>query len=360
VYSLDVAVSHNYVANGVVVLNSINRFRGADDEAIPRMIDRLNAVLLPLSVSYRVTGCAAAEARKIVKGFQTEGDVPGGDPTPPGICEQITANRMTQSWQAGDIVISRINSVLVPLALKAFRQGHQPFIMGEGDEIQKMLGRAVNDTISLMGKDRGIDAFIKRLDNWKAIEHKKVTSAILYRRRNWTFAEGMLPEDVAEARAEGIEDDVQYRMVETIREAFYNDDDSGIAQMPEIKDVDDVFDFLDRMAPSEQALDKMTPEDLQKLRENRIIFTSAHRIKGGEGRRIFLLEETFTQRRDGIHSKRRLKPKEKIQEENLWYVAVTRVKHERANPKRGLPARDGELYYVKGLESAVGDFGKEK
>lgn len=324
---------------------SIYAFRGADDDAIPRMTRELNAKILPLSVSYRVTGCAAEEARKVVPTFEIPKNAP------PGICEDVDATKMTQTWEVGDIVISRRNDVMLPLAMKALRDRKIPYIMGDENQIPNLLKDVLNKIRRLMAGKRDIDSFREYLNRWADEERERAIKMIVKRRVESGKWRGDPYEDV--------EEDALYVRVGTIEGALWNYENTGLSQMRDVKTVDDLYKFIDAIAPSETEIARMDPEKFKAMLAKRIVFTSAHKIKGGEGRRIFILEETFGFNRAGKVSKRRLSAKELIQEQNLWYVAVTRVKYERGDTKRGIPPRDGELFYVYGLEYAIGKFGKE-
>lgn len=340
---------------------SIYRFRGADDEAMPRMQKRLDAKLLPLSVSYRVTQCSALEARKIVPKFE----VPEG--TPPGICAEVTAERMIENWQIGDIVIGRVNAPLISLALIALSQGKLPLIMGEGDQIQKVLNRVIEDVARNMSfKDRSVEAMEPLIDEWAENERQRVVNRIVQQKIDRKWDEWMVVDErTGEERSnflDGVEEESDY-VFAGIASGSLKD----LIRRPDINSVADLKDFVKKIAPDDEDLEGMSkdPEKFKRLRNTRIVFTSAHRIKGGEGRRIFVLEETFGWGRNGKIGSRPQTEKEKIQEQNLWYVAVTRVMHQRADEKKGITARDGEMYYVTRLDNLVGrlpgqDFKKKK
>jgi superfamily I DNA/RNA helicase len=329
---------------------SIYRFRGADDEAMPRMQKRLDAKMLPLSVSYRVTQCSALEARKIVPAFE----VPEG--TPPGICAEISAGRMIENWQIGDIVIGRINAPILSLALVALSQGKLPLIMGEADQIQKVLNRVIESVARKMSfKDRSVEAMEPLIDKWADEERQRVTNRVVQWKIDKKWTEYMVEDEVTgKTRSNflnGVEEEPDYVFAGIASEAL-----KDIIQRPDINSIADLKEFIKKIAPDDEDLEGMSkdPDKFKRLRKTRIVFTSAHRIKGGEGRRIFVLEETFGWGRKGKIGTRAQSEKEEIQEQNLWYVAVTRVMHQRADEKKGIPARDGEMYFVTKLDNIVG------
>ncbi len=336
---------------------SIYRWRGADAEAMPRMQKTLNATMLPLYDSYRVTQCSAEEARRVVPHFDTPRDEHGNSLAMPGICKEISAFEMLSMWNVGDTVISRQNKVMIPLAMKALRDRKIPYIMGDEDQIPKALKSALSKIIKSMGGNQSIDAFREALIRWADAEREAVTKSVIDRRRDW---ERRMSKKWRGELDEGADEELNYVKVGTIEDAFWNQDGTGLSQMPGIKNANDLYAFIKEIAPtkSESSREKkeLTPEQFKAMLAQRILITSVHRIKGGEGRRIFILEDTFKYNRGGLVTKQRLRPKEVTEEQNLWYVAVTRVKYERGNPARGIPPRDGELYYVYGLEDLIGKF----
>lgn len=357
VIDIGAGTANNFYGNGILSHNSIYRWRGADAEAMPRMQKTLNATMLPLYDSYRVTQCSAEEARRVVPHFDTPRDEHGNSLAMPGICKEISAFEMLSMWNVGDTVISRQNKVMIPLAMKALRDRKIPYIMGDEDQIPKALKSALSKIIKSMGGNQSIDAFREALIRWADAEREAVTKSVIDRRRDW---ERRMSKKWRGELDEGADEELNYVKVGTIEDAFWNQDGTGLSQMPGIKNANDLYAFIKEIAPtkSESSREKkeLTPEQFKAMLAQRILITSVHRIKGGEGRRIFILEDTFKYNRGGLVTKQRLRPKEVTEEQNLWYVAVTRVKYERGNPAKGIPPRDGELYYVYGLEDLIGKF----
>lgn len=124
VFSLEVEKDHSYVANELVTLNSIYQFRGADADAMPRMIAELNAKVLPLSISYRCARSIASLAQQYVPHFQA---APGA---PEGVVDHIAAEHMIDLARPGDFIISRTKAPLMGVCLRLLAKGVPACIKG--------------------------------------------------------------------------------------------------------------------------------------------------------------------------------------------------------------------------------------
>jgi len=124
VFSLDVEEDHSYAANGVVVLNSIYLFRGADSHSIPRIIQRLNAKVLPLPITYRCDAAIVREAQRIVPDLEVE---PG---RPEGLVKKCAVEDLFRDARPGDFVLSRTNAPLIRLCLKLLLDKRPAGILG--------------------------------------------------------------------------------------------------------------------------------------------------------------------------------------------------------------------------------------
>lgn len=326
---------------------SIYRFRGADTRAIPRMRETLNAKTLPLSVSYRVPQCSARQAQAVLgpDAFQVPPDAPEGT------CSQITALQMLQMVQLGDFIITRKNAPILPIALRCIREGLTPYVMGEGNQIPSMLKGTINAIERMMSaRNRSMGDFTAALEQWTNQEQQKIATRMRDNIRRWEQRSRRRWQDI-----EGtIEGDSEYQQIAFMASALWNNEGTGLAQGKSIHTVDDLRAVVDKIAPTEGEVSKMDPAEFKAMLRKRVVISSVHRIKGAEAPRVFVLEETFAFTRRGMSSKRKLSSTEIREEENLWYVAVTRVKYTRANPKKGIPAHDGELFFVRDLERILG------
>jgi DNA helicase-2/ATP-dependent DNA helicase PcrA len=103
---------------------SIYVFRGADPEAIPRMITELAAETLPLSITYRCPQAVVREANALVPALEA---APGA---PEGIVRHATAEALLRDAGPGDMVLSRTNAPLISLAFRWIAMGRKAQIQG--------------------------------------------------------------------------------------------------------------------------------------------------------------------------------------------------------------------------------------
>lgn len=324
---------------------AVYRFRGADSDAIKRLIKQLNATVLPLSVSYRVPACSATEARKLVPQFE----VPEG--TPEGTCARIDSRQMVQMWGRGDIVITRVNMALVPMALIAISQGITPWILGEGSSIAKELKEIMYKIRARTRDSDDMGVFIEALQNWHERERATRSAEVRERLTELQRRSGKEFRNISQM----IDEDHDVVMVDLIYNAFWNPDRTGLTQLPGIDTPSEVERRLKEIAPTEGDVKAMSPQEYKAHLAGRLVLTSVHRIKGGEANRVFILNETFKYGIDGWQKRRPKNPKDVQEELNLWYVSVTRPLNLRGDPSRGIPPKPGELYYVFGLREIVGN-----
>jgi DNA helicase-2/ATP-dependent DNA helicase PcrA len=236
---------------------AIYAFRGADKNAFDRLGRELSARTLPLTVSYRCPRAVAEVAREFVPDFES------GPSSAEGTVrhvEVIDPNEL----EPGDFVISRKNAPLVTLCLDLLAKDKPAIIQGKdvAGELEDLLDRAEREN------GRGsLAATIAWLDRWHG-------------------------EQVAVREVQGDPTD----------------------------DIDDQHACLtallrrcSSLAGVRETLRRACGADREG--SEKIVLTSAHKAKGLERERCFVLESTFLQRPG-------------IEEQNLYYVAVTRAKRE--------------------------------
>jgi superfamily I DNA/RNA helicase len=103
---------------------SIYQFRGADADAMPRMISELDAKVLPLSVTYRCPTSVVEVAQRIVPGIEA---APGAKE---GTVRSTDYNSMLGEVQPGDFVLSRTKAPLVRGALAVLKSGKPARVAG--------------------------------------------------------------------------------------------------------------------------------------------------------------------------------------------------------------------------------------
>lgn len=97
---------------------AINGFMGAMQDALPFIKDELNAVNLPLSISYRCSLAAVNEANKIFPG-----SVEAWENAKAGSVETISFSDLNPMEMAeGDAIISRVHKHLLPVAMQFIKE----------------------------------------------------------------------------------------------------------------------------------------------------------------------------------------------------------------------------------------------
>ena len=237
---------------------SIYGFRGADEQAMPRLQERLKATELPLSVCYRCASKIVGEAKTIVPELEA---APGA---PDGIVEHTSYAAMVKGCAPGDFILSRANAPLLSLCWKLIKAGKKATIKGRdiGANLLTMIERARKAG----AKDvAGLEAHV----------------------RDWA-----------------------QREVERLRKKEKASD----AALDAIFDRVDCFDALCSGAASIEDVEaKIRALFSDDSDENRIVLSSTHKAKGLERDRVWILRDTY-RKRPGV------------EEENLFYVAVTRAK----------------------------------
>lgn len=136
VYSLDIEKHHKYIADGIVTMNSIYRFRGAGIGSIDKIIKRFDAAVLPLSVCYRCPKAVVKEAQTLVPHIE--------------VCETAEEGEVKEvkikDWLplAGDLVLCRTTAPLVKECLAGIREGRRGTVKGRdiGEGLNKLADNA--------------------------------------------------------------------------------------------------------------------------------------------------------------------------------------------------------------------------
>lgn len=142
---------------------SIYGFRGADKDAMPRLIDRLDAKVLPLSVTYRCAKSIVREAQRFVPSIEApESAVEGSSLV-------STHETMDKNVRAGDFVLSRSNAPLVALCLRWLGEGRKVKIQGRdiGTQLVRLIGKSKATTIP---------ALIEWIAAWKNREIERLVA----------------------------------------------------------------------------------------------------------------------------------------------------------------------------------------
>lgn len=145
---------------------SLYGFRGADVNAIPNIIEMLNADTLPLSITYR---CPANVVKLINEKFQYI-PLEAAESAKPGVIRSTFLDKAIAELKPGDMVICRCNAPLVKPAFALIRQGIKAIIRGRD------IGTGLVSLVRKMKASSIIDLLAK-LSEYKAKELAKLIAA---------------------------------------------------------------------------------------------------------------------------------------------------------------------------------------
>ena len=248
-------------------------FAGSDENSFNNIADIPNTVRLPLSVSYRC-------AKNIIKYVRNKTNV-GIDfweNAKDGVVNEESSVNMIKD---GDMVICRNTAPLIALCMKFISEKKAAYIRGKdvGDVLANQIKRFV--PTKLMNNENGFDHLYQKLDN----EIEKA--------RRKAINKGLTPE-----QAEGSSGVV---LLTERRSCFVALQDDSQNPQDMVDNINKIFSKSDRGG---------------------IQLTTAHRSKGLEAKIVHIIED------DLLHGMRAKNEFQKIQENNLRYVAYTRAKDE--------------------------------
>ncbi len=250
---------------------AIYTFRGAAAGAFETVVNLFEARTMPLNVTYRCAKRIVAEANEVFPGA-----LQAADSAELGIVERVDGNCVAALARPGDAILSRTNRPLVTLCLKFMREGKRATIAGRD------VGKRLTDLIK---KSRAVTApqLVDWIENWKTREVER-----LEKRMRPTDA----VVDIAECLVAAAEGCKMASEVASLVERIFLDGASG----------------------------------------DRVLLSSTHKAKGLEWDRVFVLSDTYLNKRKDKRTGEWVLPHE---EKCLKYVAVSRAKR--------------ELYYVGGI-----------
>lgn len=103
---------------------SIYGFRGADTNAVPKLIESLNAKVLPLSITYRCPVSHVDLAKEIVPQIEAAPNAKMGS------VEHTSYMKALQFIQDGDLCLCRVNAPLISTCYTLIKQGRKAIIRG--------------------------------------------------------------------------------------------------------------------------------------------------------------------------------------------------------------------------------------
>lgn len=152
---------------------SLYGFRGADVNAIPRLIQELNATVLPLSISYRCPRVVIEKAQEIVP------QIEASDTAIDGKFYTLEYDKFLQNVNPGDMVICRTNAPLVKPAFECIRTGKKAVIRGRdiGSSLVNFIERfqATNlNTLEIQMSEYTQKEYMRLLDKGKELQAEMV------------------------------------------------------------------------------------------------------------------------------------------------------------------------------------------
>lgn len=240
---------------------AIYGFRGADSESLNNIARDFNCESLPLSISYRCAQDVVKEAQQYVAHIEAHEDAPEGKIEHLGVYNPDNLD----VFQKNDFVLCRNVAPLVKLAFALIAKGKPAGILG------KDIGKRIVSIINKL-KATDIPDLRTKLQKWQQTEIS------------------LLQERDPEATGEYI-----IQQADSVR-AFINC--SGATTVQGVLDTVEKM-FSDRV-------------------EGAIRLSTVHKSKGLEANRVIILDRQL------MPSKYATKPWQKVQENNLIYVAITR------------------------------------
>jgi DNA helicase-2/ATP-dependent DNA helicase PcrA len=262
---------------------AIYGFRGADKEAMPRIIRELEADVLPLSICYRCDAAIIREAQGIVPSIEAAPGAAAGKVTTVGM------DRCIAEATPGDFVVSRTNAPLIKLCHGWLKDGVRARIRGRD------VGEGLTSWIK-KSKAGSIAELVEAVNAWEGEELERLEEA-------------GRPTDAVTDKADCLR---------------------ALAGCQ--KTIDGLLTHIDEL---------FAPHDDDGVAHDYIELSSTHRAKGLEADVVWLLRDTYMQSRwvpisgEPEEGEKTWKKNGRTyvkrmgsDEANLFYVGVTRAKHE--------------------------------
>lgn len=248
---------------------AIYGFAGADSDSFNNLVRMPNTVQLALSINYR----SDTDIINMVHEFLPHIDIQARPGAPAGVRKDSDSFR---SIEDGDMVLCRNTAPLVKMCLEFIRDGRKAFV--KGGDIGKQLANMV-----VRSNAKTLDKFETHLKNELAMIYSRIS------KKNPSMEHGEIIEEPAYAVFAG-----KKQVFETII-------DTGMVETPY-----DLVSTIERIFSDSKV---------------GVCFSSVHKSKGLENKRVFIIE------RELMPSPFAKKNWQKEQEDNLLYVAITRAKN---------------------------------
>jgi superfamily I DNA/RNA helicase len=244
---------------------AIYGFAGADTKSVKNIIERTDAKVFPLSVTYRCPSLIVELAKHIVPSIEPRENAPAG------VVRNIVDSELSGELKSGDLVLCRLTNPLISLCIKLIAQKIPA----------KVKGRNIGDNLVKLAKDAlGKGAWSNFPELLEKYSHKQMEK-IKTQKNN-------------EVLAQALEDKIA-----GVRTCYYAFQTNTIQEFAE--HVNNLFSDHDSI----------------------ITLSTIHKAKGLEYPRVFII------RPDKLPLKWKGQTEEQRQQEmNLKYVAITRAQEE--------------------------------
>lgn len=242
---------------------AIYGFRGAMTNGMEVFKEKLNTKDFPLTITYRCPKKVVAYAQQIVP------DIKANEAAIDGEVNIINQDKMMGIIKVKDCILSRTNAPLMKTCLSLIRKNIPAYI--EGRDIGK-------DLITLIENIGGntINEFLDNLIIWQGVQAAKASGTY------------------AASKIDLVNDKVS--TLQALSEACLSIDDM-------IKKINSLF------------------MDSEFVKVPSVVLSTVHKAKGLEWPHTYLLSDTFKSGR------RQMTAQEQREEENIYYVALTRAKN---------------------------------
>lgn len=136
---------------------AIYGFRGADERAIPRLIDELSATTLPLSICYRCPRLVVEQARAVVPAIEAAPAALDGEVA-------VVHKDAAEKAEPGDVILSRTNAPLVPLCLRFLKRGVPAAVAGR--DVAKRVRALIDQAAEAAGADGRVEPVLEWIAAW--------------------------------------------------------------------------------------------------------------------------------------------------------------------------------------------------
>ena len=333
---------------------AIYLFQYSELDMMERMEKILNAKKLYLSVSYRVPKSVSRVAQKCVKDFEVPETAIEGE------VNKIDASDMTSIIKPGDIVISRDNKTIKFVA-KMLISKLIPIIVLGLDNYDQMIEKMIKDAIVGSKGDEGVANLIENrkqklfgeVDDYdRAIQSKNsgrmedtlvrygMNKKYFYDKKGKKLEYNPVARFVYMKKAEAEAKLTDIDFVETLIYSLKTDIPSVLIE--KAKELVGDYPKIDRneLRSADPTKVRMLIEGFERRRERDmekyVVITTVHKFKGSEADRVFVLEDTFSSKCEGEYTP------DTAEEDNLFYVAITRAKKQLFLVTGAFRSDDGE------------------